>query len=70
MRIPTSPRNLLQVPKAIHAYMKNAKEYGHEDTLFVVRLFEAVLGLCAACLLHACVSFRAWSVGDGAMRWV
>jgi len=25
-----------QVPKAIHAYMKNAKEYGHDDTLFVV----------------------------------
>ena len=25
-----------QVPKAIHAYMKNAKEHGHEDTLFVV----------------------------------
>lgn len=28
------------MPTAIHAYMKNAKEYGHEDTLFVVCIFK------------------------------
>ena len=24
------------MPKAVHAYMKNAKDHGHGDTLFVV----------------------------------